>query len=481
MEDHPAILDLLDQPPTEAAWEGFTAALEQLPDERVKTLLPEVQARLAAWPDHLRVAPDAWLAHRDAARLKCCSVFPFLPKLNLMDVFLHELQDEVAKQEEAIQSGKFDASITEIGDAFFASERKYARGLYYDTDKSTLYAFQSSYPDFPENRFPGYDHLFRINYGTGETLRLHSFRWEEAGTHNRCLFIEVLAPDLVLLVTAPEKYRWTGQADLFLFQGQEILFEHHWEGRHDHWPEIKQDSVASIFRISLDRKSLWGFHHTCDLVRLDLETLELKSTHLFGVRDLEDMVPYADGVLLSMWKEVLYVDAELNPQIPQLPPPPPGHDTLLFRGGFSVHEPYFLTEDDQEGSFATIAIHRWNTTQARLVPEAYLTTFYKRRKHADFFVKFRYKCLGNNWLCAYIQPPEFMDLIVVEFPSGRQARLRINPNQHNRGSYYLSGIEAFDFDASGTAIVFDTWFDFRRWVFALEPSDIVPAYVIEHV
>jgi hypothetical protein len=473
MKDHRAILDLLDQPPSEAAWAAFVAAMEQVPDSDLEDLLPALLARLASWPDHVRVAPDAWLDHSDEARLQCCRVFPVSFKLGLMDVFLHELRDEVIKQEAAIQSGKFETSVTEIGDAFFASERKYVRGLYDDTERSTLYALQSSYPDFPENRYPGYDHLFRINYETGETLRLHSFRWEVAGTHNRCLLIEALAPDVVLLVLAHEKYRWVGQADLYLFQGKEILFEHHWEGRHDHWGEIKQDSVDSIFRLSLDRKCLWGFHYTGNLLRLDLETLALSSTHLPGVQGLEDISPYNDGVLLSFWDKVLFVDAGLNPQKPQLPPPSAGQGAALFRGGAITHHPNVHTEETQAGTFSTVVMHQWDTTQARLVPKAYLTTYFIRRNHADFFVKFRYKCLGTHWLCAFLCPPDFMDLIVVEFPTGRQARLCLNPSKHDLSSYYLSGIEAYDFDASGTAIVFDTWFDFRRWEFELRPGDVM--------
>lgn len=68
----------LSQPPSEAAWQALTQALEHARGPIVEEqLLPYCEARLRGWPEHLRRAPTAWAARllregHDIPALRLC-------------------------------------------------------------------------------------------------------------------------------------------------------------------------------------------------------------------------------------------------------------------------------------------------------------------------------------------------------------------------------------------------------------------------
>lgn len=62
LSNWPELEMLLDGSATSAAWDALCDMLEQWPGHSsLETVIPDVGARLASWPDHLRRAPYAWV------------------------------------------------------------------------------------------------------------------------------------------------------------------------------------------------------------------------------------------------------------------------------------------------------------------------------------------------------------------------------------------------------------------------------------
>jgi hypothetical protein len=474
MDTSGKLLKLLDQPPSKTAWAAFADAVEKLPDSALVGLLPDLQVGLAAWPDHLRVAREEWAVHYNDMRLAVCRVVPFAPALSLADVFNSEMDDIFEAEQGDPESTAANNATLDIGNAYFLSSEKYVRGLSYSSQCPALYVLESVYPDWPQKRFPGYDHLYRINYQTGACLRLHSFVWKTDPLRTRCLLIKALAPDRVLLVTMEEKDDWLGQADVYLFEGSKLVFEHHRDGCEHRRSELPQYDRVAIFCLSDDLKHLWGYHQTKDLTILDLETLVIKTVPLQSRSMIEDMVPCRDGVLLvdreGGWA---FVDKDLRPPTTTIPKSDEIERTLLLRGNFGVRNPQYDFHEAQPAGFHVMASIAWHAEWDAFRPQSYLAINYKRLKWDDWHIRFRSRRVGANWRCAYLNPPEFKEIIVLEFPTGLEARLCIHPAQMSSHSYYQDGNAAFDFDQEGAAIVFDRGGLFFRWVFVLQPGDVM--------
>jgi hypothetical protein len=480
MEAFRDLLDLLDQPPSEAAWDAFVDALGQVPDEAAQSLLPEVQARLADWPDHLRVASEEWATRGDLIRLAVCRVAPLTPLLDLTDIFNQELDAFNDGQENEERPPRPEDAELEIGDAYFLSSQKRVLGLCYDHAAGELYAFESAKYDPSKESFRSYDHLYRINYHTGECLRIHSFKWEKSYQRTVCLLLEALSPNRVLLVVSRERYEWAGHASVFIFEGREKVFEHHWEGQRKLSWETLQRFPYSVFRLSDDRKTLWGCHHKKDFVCVELEFLEVTEIPGPNIPWELEIVPVQGGAMrFNVYHEQAFVDGWTYAIRRRLPDDFPAPYSVLACVNFGADNPYFDINDEHPGAFVVLSYLTFDPARQLMQPVSYIGAFYKRKRDGDHYIRFKTRRVGDRWRCAYLYPPDFMDLYVVEFPTGKMGRLRINPNQYSPGPFYEEAIEAFDFDAAGEAIIFDRGSRFWRWDFVLEPGDVVQAYPIK--
>jgi hypothetical protein len=443
------LLDLLEQPPSEAAWAVFVEAAEKLPDSALEGLLPEMLARLSAWPDHLRAAPVRWTEERQERRLSLCQTMPLLPDLDLMDAFSAELV--AVNYEEPAYTAYHH---------YTSSYNKVLRAMTFCTVTQVLYVAESIFqPHGSPNE--GWDILFQIDYRSGTSKRLLTLP-RAVQTHKTHCDLLHLCKDgqLVCVIQQGESVEY-GDVFVFVLRGDEIVHRMKLPGTMERRPPVQQRSHHARVALSEDEGTLWAYLYPDRIMRLDMNTF---TSHSEGgyTHQVSDLVPVNSGaVTVTSNAHVVYTDAHLLAS--GLPLPSPGSSQEVYILMFTaIHA--LLTKSGYEVPAGTAgSLVLWRLAAGRWDPE--LMQFhhvpYQRARYEDRYFRFRRIRYQGNWRVAFLEPPEFAKLVVLEFPTGLRAELS------TWATTILDDDEAFGFVQDGDAIVYHDRISFRIWRFHL--------------
>jgi hypothetical protein len=289
---------------------------------------------------------------------------------------------------------------------------------------------------------------------------MHSFSRRQEWTLTDCLVLHPLADDMVLLVLAEQKREWIGHASIYIIAGQNLVYEHQFMGQRERWGEVPQLSRQSIFRYAPTQRQLWGVMQTGDVVRLDMDQLAWKVAKT-AVGEAVDACIWGSGLIISEQGGTLtYLDS--NMEVCPIPPPsPPMDPTCLLDLCKWVSHEEDAPNDDNPGRVHTLYLLHWNANTKLLTEGVHLDIFYKRLGWDSIHYSYKRRQTHNGWRVAFLAPPHFDELFVFEFPTGRQASLYLDKSQ------LFDPRESFDFDASGSSILFAHRDSIRRWHFVL--------------
>jgi hypothetical protein len=449
MKEQRNLLHFLDQPPSEVAWGAFVEAVEGVMDSDLDGMLPELLARLAAWPDHVRMASEDWMQAASAARLSLCRTFPMLPDLDLMDAFSAELVD--ANYEEPAYTAYHH---------YTSSYNKVLRAMTFCTGTQVLYVVESIFqPHGSPNE--GWDILFQIDYRSGTSKRLLTLP-RAVQTHRTHCDLLHLCKDgqLVCVIQQGESVEY-GDVFVFVLRGEEIVHQMKLPGTVERRPPVQQRSHHARVSLSEDEGTLWAYLYPDRIMRLDLSTFASQTEGGY-THQISDLVAVnAGAVTVTSNAHMVYTDAHLLAS--GLPLPSPGSSqevhilmftaihALLTKGGYEVPA-------GTAGSLVLwrLAAGRWNPElmQFHHVP-------YQRTRYEDRYFRFRRIRYQGNWRVTFLEPPEFVKLVVLEFPTGLRAELS------TWATTILDDDEAFGFVQDGDAIVYHDRISFRIWRFHL--------------
>jgi hypothetical protein len=440
---------LLDQPPSETGWGAFVKAVEKLPDRDLEGMLPELLTRLASWPDHLRLAKPDWVAYCQAARLRLCRVIPILPRYQLSTVLSSEF--------DRMMDATFDQQVMDWYLAHLNSDIRKVRNIFWDADLGVLLAFQSDYQSDAEEGQIGWDFLFLIDFGAQTTSLVKSIQRPSYWAETECELLERLAGDLIVLTVQYPQVDRTGGASVLVLRGKETILDFTAPSSRSRLVEIPQSTMTSLHRMSQDGRHLWGYSFTGHLYRIDLQDFSIQMMDGWSEQVL-DILPWQDGLLLSTWADGIgFVDQKMNwkgGRIPIAAAPP---TTIVCRSVAPVGE---LEESDLGVHPATWAAWDMSGLPPTAIPGAVQHFYEQRAQLADPFLLVRTKQVGVVWRIAYLEPPAFDHLVILELPTGRKTSL-----SWPQASRYA---QAFGFDKVGNAIVFDGIDGFNRWDFSLD-------------
>lgn len=449
---------LLQQPPSQEAWEAICETLEACEDpEALQFLLEQTEMALRAWPDHLRVAPEQWLTDSSESRRLICRIFPLLPDLDLMDAFSAEL---VA----------YDYGEPAIGPYldYIASSRRVLRNMAYCMDRQELYVLESNLHAHGSSHESS-DILFRINYQTGEVERLLRLPRSAKAHQSHCDLLYRCKNGLLICTLQQGESVEHGVTNVFILRDKEIIHTCTLPGLTERRPPVQQRSQHARFEISEDEDTLWGYLYPDRIMRLDLKTFEMQIEGGF-TSQVADLIPVGRGAVTVTSNEYfVYYDEALHAFEPK--------DSPLG----SIADPHVLTFSAINalvieaggsvpvgtiGSFAFWSLARTQSPSSLL---QFKHILYQRERSEDQYFKFRRIRYQGRWRVVYLNPPAFSTLVVIEFPTGLQAELAVD----GFGPYEEG--EGYGFSQEGNAIVFHNGSEYRLWRFQLgKATEAVP-------
>jgi hypothetical protein len=452
MEMNSRLQFLLMQTPSEEVWGEICAELNTVEDANcLQGLIPQIDDRLARWPDGLRVGEIGWVERGEWNKLAIARVIPFFPEWGAHDAFSQEMDHQTR-----------DSEIFKEYENFGLTSKP--SHLHYDYDRDWLIMVEGSWnPDTAESEQDcNYDFVFRLDFQGQKAERLCALPRSLDVRSSYCDLIHVCEDGSIVVTIDHKRKAHDGEIHVLVLKEHQVLLHFKTEAVYRREWELPEAAEQAFFRISGDGQVVWGYYYPGNLVRIDLPTLT--SQVLAGVSSqIQDMQPMESGILALRYNDDWFT---IGPDHFERTPLPSA--TILTGMSFLSFSPInsVLLRHGLEvpsGTLSSFAFWRLNLLNHSLSLEQYLHVIYQRALDEAPFFYYRSARIGDAWRVAFLAPPTFSSLEVWEFPSGLSAQLPLTEE-------WLSP-HAFGFDSTGTEIVFQAVAQPMRWRFQLSKRE----------
>lgn len=252
-----------------------------------------------------------------------------------------------------------------------------------------------------------------------------------------------------------------------------MRFEHHFEGQHERWVEIPQLERQSIFRYAAEQGCLWGWLHTGEIIRLDVNKAQLTSEKV-KLNKVVDITPLGAGLLLAeSGGRLCYVDGDIK--CSSMATMSHGDSTCLIDLCKWLDYDEYDRDEAHPGRLHTPYLLRCRAGIPEPTELAFMKVYHRRTNWTGRHLQFKVRQAGTAWRLAFLDPPNFESIVVVELPSGHGASLEMEDN------LLTDGKAGFDFDTTGQVIVFQKGLSFACWKFELLPGCLPERFRVTQV
>jgi hypothetical protein len=452
MEMNSRLQFLCSQTPSEEVWEEICAELDAVEDATMLLrLIPQINDRLAEWPDGLRVGEIGWVERGELNKLAIARIIPFFPDWNSFDAFSQEMG----------QHGLDSAIFKEYENFGLNSKPSH---LHYDREKDWVIVVEGSWnPDTDESKQDcNYDFVFRLDFQGQKAERLCALPRSLDVRSSYCDLIHVCEDGKIVVAIEHKRKEHDGEIHVLVLKDHQVLLHFKTEPVYRRQWELPDAADQALFRVSGDEQIVWGYYYPGNLVRIDLPTLA--SQIVTGVSSqIHDMQPMESGILALRYNDDWFTIGPDYFERTGLPNATdfPGMCFLSFSPINGVLHRHGLEAPSE--TLSSFAFWRLDLLKNSLSLEQYLHVIYQRARAWDPFFYYRSVRIGDAWRVAFLAPPAFSTLEVWEFPSGLSAQLPLTEE-------WLSP-HAFGFDSTGTEIVFQAVVQPMRWRFQLSKRE----------